>query len=319
MHHKILQPSYIIIFILALLSYKLIDYRILTRNNLTLRNEIYSGIAGKREIPPSNTFIVSTAAGISLQKIVKFFFRNSNVAHLTAHSILIFLIFFFLYFAFYRYLRIFFDDKYSIIGTMLTGVVITLGLRELFPEGEILNFLVYTSGFLLMFKAKDYLLPFITGIAALNDAQPFFLMILYITYLISEKKLNTRKAYLVILSSLIFIFICYFPVKIFFGYNIFTLQNHLTGNVSNPGLMFQFLFSTLFIFLFLSIKAFHFTSLFFKFGLVLMFLYLLYSFFFTLLNDTGRLLPAYLVLIPMSLQTLTGKTIRKSENSFQTS
>lgn len=315
--NKILNPSFIIVFMLALLSYKLIDYRIFTKSNLSHRMEIYSDITSKRMIHPSDTYVISSGAGIILQKAAKFFFRDSISSHLYAHSIIIFLIFFLLYFSFYSYLRIFFDYKISITGTMLAGVIITLGLGEVFPEGKLLNFLIYISGFIFMFRSKDYLIPLLTGLAAINDGQPFFLLLIFIVFKHTIKKLNTKKSFLVILFSLTVIVLSYFIIKFIFSYSIFTFHNYLSDNVSNPGLVFQFLIAVVFVFLFLSIKAFHFTSDFFKFGLVLMCIYLIFSFVFILISGTGSILPVYLIFIPMSLQTLTGKSITNPESSLQ--
>src|SRR4029079_8475355 len=98
---KFLKPEYIIILLLALFSYKIVDYRILTRNNLTLRNDIQTSVMAQKKLPPDNNNLLSIGTTYTFQKVVKIIFKNSNVAHLVSQNIINFVIFLLIYFAFF--------------------------------------------------------------------------------------------------------------------------------------------------------------------------------------------------------------------------
>lgn len=314
---KILKPAYFIILFLSLVSYKLIDYRTLTKTNVPLRITVQNNAIVLRQVLPENSNVLTLAAGFVLQKIAKIFSPNSITAHSIAYNLMVFIILFLTYFTFFVYLKIFFTESTSLIGALLLGIVMQLGLTgTLFPEGNLLSFLLFILGFLCMFKSKDYFLPVIFAFGIMNNAQTVFLFLFYVTYLISQNKLRTKKSHFIILFSVMVMALTFLFMLKVFGDRVFIKNDFIFQNLSNPGLIFQLWFAEIAFFVFLSIKAFNFSSLFFKLGLFIIGLYFILGFFYEPMNEPVRFLPVYLILIPMSLQILFDKSVN-SKNLLQ--
>jgi hypothetical protein len=302
-----LKPVYWVIIILTLISYELTDLKILTPD-LLLRTEVQMNILTGQMDYPYQYRVFKPAIGYALQKVIRIFEDNKFRAHLYAYEIITLAAFFLFYFCFYKFLKIFFSDSACIAGLFFLQAVIPLSITSVWQEGDFYNFIFYTIGFLLMFKSKDYYLPLIFGIGLLNREQMIFLMVFYVAYLISQNKLNTKKSYIVIALSVVACAIVYFGLRWKYGYKYTVVNYNASRNIENIRDIFQLWAAEVLIFVILSIKTFRSSSKFFKLGFIALGLYFILYFFYGYMGELAKFLPAYLILIPMSLQIITGES-----------
>jgi len=311
---KTSKPIYFIILLLTLISYKFVD-TVHLKPNVVERYEIQMSILKGEMEYPYQYRVLKPAMGYVLQKIIYNFVHNSYKASLYAYEILLFIAFLSIYSCFYFFLKIFFSYKTCIIGLLLLQVVIPLSIDGVWGEGDFYTLLFYIVGFILIFKSKDYYLPLVFGIGILNREQIIFLMVFYIAYLISQKRLYAKKSYIVITLSLIAYAIVYFALRLKFGFKFdpALINKNVTSNISEIWPLIQLWAAEVFIFVILSLKSFRKSNLFFKLGFISLSVYISFFFFFGYLGELAKFLPAYLIFIPMSLETLTGESTNNKE------
>ncbi len=241
------------------------------------------------------------------------FVNNTYRAHLYAFEIIILFAFLLFYSCFYQFLKLFFSDTSCIIGLLLLQVVLPLSITSVWQEGDFYNFIFFTIGLLLMFRSKDYYLPLVFGVGLMNREQIIFLFVFYVAYLISQNKLKQKKSYIVIALSVIACAAVYFGLRWKFGYKYTEENYNLLRNIENISLIIQLWAAEVLIFAILSIKAFKESNKFFKLGLISLGMYFVLYFFYGYMAELAKFLPAYLVLIPMSLQIITGKSSNNKE------
>lgn len=302
-----MKPVYYVIIILTLISYKYADMKILSPDLLT-RVEVQNNILSGQMDYPYQYRVFKPALGLAVQKAVGIFVSNRFKAHLYAFEIITLAAFFLFYFCFYKFLKIFFSDNASIIGLLFLQAVIPLSVTSVWQEGDFYNFIFFTVGLLLMFNSKDYYLPVVFALGFLNREQMIFLFVFYVAYLISQNKLNTKKSYAVILLSIVSCAVVYFALRWKFGWKYTEINYNAVRNIENIWLIIQLWAAEVLLFAVLSIKAFKDSNKFFKLGLIALGLYFVLYFFYGYMAELAKFLPAYLILIPMSLQYLTGES-----------
>ncbi len=290
--------------------------KILTPDLLT-RNEVQTNILTGQMDYPYQYRVLKPAIGYTLQKFISIFIPNRFRAHLYAFEIITLIAFFFFFFCFYRFLKIFFSDTTCIIGLILLQLVIPLSITSVWQEGDFYNFVFFTIAFLLMFRSKDYYIPLVFAVGMLNREQIVFLMVFYIAYLISQNKLNTKKSYFVILLSTAACAFVYFGLRWKFGFKYTEVNYNSSRNIENIWHIIQLLAAEILIFAILSIKAFRTSGKFFQLGLISLGLYFILFFFYGYMGELAKFLPAYLILIPMSLQVLTGEFIEPGKPAIK--
>lgn len=291
--------------------------KILTPDILT-RTEVQNNILTGQMDYPYQYRVLKPAVGFVLQKITGAFVSNRFKAHLYAYELITLIAFFLFYFGFYKFLKIFFSDTACMIGLTLLLAVIPLSVTSVWQEGDFYNFIFFTAGFLLMFRSKDYYLPVIFAIGFLNREQIVFLLVFYIAYLISQNKLNTKKSYFVITLSVLACSIVYFGLRWKYGFKYTEVNYNAARNIENIWHIITLWTAEVLIFVLLSIKAFKSSDKFFKLGLIALGLYFILYFFYGYMGELAKFLPAYLILIPMSLKVLTGESTNKKALLQQT-
>lgn len=286
--------------------------------DLLTRTEVQTNILSGQMDYPYQYRVLKPAAGYVLQKIISVFVSNRFKAHLYAFELITLVAFFLFYFCFYKFLKIFFSDTSCMIGLTLLFAVIPLSITSVWQEGDFYNFIFFTAGFLLMFRSKDYYLPLIFAAGFLNREQIVFLIIFYIAYLISQNKLNTQKSYIVIALSVIACAAVYFGLRWKYGFKYTEINYNAVRNTENIWHIIQLWTAEVLIFVLLSIKAFKSSNKFFKLALIALGLYFVLYFFYGYMGELAKFLPAYLILIPMSLQVLTGESINEKKILAQT-
>jgi len=313
---KKFKPIYFLIILLTLISYKIVDDMLLTPY-AEVRYEHQTSLLKGETYYPFQYRVLKPAMAYALQKVIYLVVKNSPKANLYAYRTLAFFAFLFIYSCFYYFLKMFFSDLACMFGLLVPQIFIPLTINGRYLEGDFHTFLFYTIGLILMFKSKDYYLPIVFGIGVLNRDQIIFLLVFYIAYLISQKRLFSKKSYIVITLSLIAYAIGYFVLRWKFG---FKYQDHITKNVTNnityilPVL--QIWAAEVFIFVILCLKSFKKSNQFFKLSFISLSVYISFFFFFGYLGELAKFLPAYLIFIPMSLEALTGESTNIKEEPF---
>lgn len=309
-----IRPVYFIIVILTLICFKVFEDRVV-EPNASMRISIQSSILKGNAETQYKYSILQPAAGLVLQKLIYFVVHNSIKAHLYSYKILNLLVFLLIFILFYIFLKNFFTDKVCMVGLLLLGIVIPSTVNGYWIESQYYNLLFFITGLILIIRSKDYLLPLVFAAGMLNSGAILFLIIFYIAHLISENKIHLTRSYFLISLCLISSIVVYYAVRLKFGTGTGEEEISNLNIFLNPGLLIQLWAGILFVFIFLSIKSFKKSSVFFKLGLYSLLLYLLLCILSGNLYEPGAYLPAFLILIPMSLLTLTGESLQLTKSS----
>ena len=222
---------------------------------------------------------------------------------------------------FYFYLSKYFTAKSVIVGLLLLQIVIPLSVTGVYMEGEFLALFFYILGLNLIFSKRENYLPLVVGISTLNREQMIFLVVFYVAYLISEKRLFQKRSLRIIIFCIASYTVALFGIIYYFGFrqsDIYAITLHVARN-SNVFNLLQGIIPLWLAnfagFLLLSIMAFRRTIMFFRLLLVSLVPYVMFFTIGGFLWEMAKFIPAYLVLIPMSLQSLTGEyTLKRPRN-----
>ncbi len=301
-----MKPVYYLIILTSLISFKIVDNRVIRADPVT-RDQLQARIlSGEAEFPHQYRILVP-AMGYALQQLFHKLTKDPLKAHIYSYELIILIAFLLLYYCLFLFLNFFFTDISCMIGILLFQILIPLSITGVWQEGDFYNVLFFTIGLLLMFKSKDYYLPLVLGIGMINNEQILFLFIFYIAYLVSQNKLNTKKSYFIIaLSAGVCIFV-YILLKWKFGFRESETLYYALHNFESIPSILSLWITQVVIFVWLSIKSFKYSDNFFKLGLMSVGLYFILFFIYGNIGELAKFLPAYLILIPMSLQVLTGE------------
>lgn len=135
-------------------------------------------------------------------------FRLGNMKHITASSILSFVVFFWIYKVFYAFLEIQFTPDKAALGTCLLFVVIPMSaIKAVLIIGDYINLLAHVLGFYLMFTGQWIWIFPILVIGIFNRHHIITLVFFYIAYSLNYMALIpllTLWAITLIMSYLIF-------------------------------------------------------------------------------------------------------------------
>ncbi len=280
---------------------------------INIQDSIESGISEA----PYQYRVVKTILGNAVELIVSKFEHDPDDSHIISYHIVIFLVFFGIYTLLFYYLRMMFSDKTCMIGLLLLQLLIPLGITSIWEEGDYITLLFYLIGFILMFKHKDQYLPLVIFIGTFNRDQIIFLGVFYVAFLIWEKRLFTKRSIAIILMFFIAYFAAYMSLRIYYGFreNKYGMEIQTSTNIAHWDEILGLWTEQVFVFVILSAFAFKKSSLFFKLSLLSLILYVGIFFFNSILSQVAKILPAYLILIPMSLQMLTCEKMKYFEEA----
>ncbi len=240
------------------------------------------------------------------------FFKNPNKVHSLSYQLIIFMVFFGVYSLFYSYLKIFFSDSTCIIGLLLLAILIPLGITSIWEDGDYYTLLFYLIGINCIFRAKDHYLPLIIAIGVLNRSQIIFILVFYAAYLYQQKKLFSKRSIIIMISCIAANFLSFYSLRLYFGFkeSPYKVSHEVRTNLDTWFDIATIWTGQVFIYTFLSIVAFKKSPLFFRLSLVSLIVYVIFFFFNSIMSQLAKFLPAYLILIPMSLQVLTGNKMK---------
>lgn len=294
-----MKTAYVIILILTLLSFKLVDFKILNKNNINYRNTVQSTIVKGNDGFSLEYGMLAPAIIYAVQKVFNIPF-NIYKSQLIASNVVNFFIFLLIFYLFYLYLKMFFNEGNSIIGLLLLASVVPFSLNGIYPESDFLNLLLFILGMVMILKSKIIFVPIIILIGMFNEMQISFLIVFFICYLISSGKVFSPLNLIIVLISIIISIAAYYIIDSRVGIFDLNISYNMSRNLENPGLILQ-LWSVTIAFIVLNIISFRSSQKLFKTGLFAVGIFLILIFFLGNFYDTGKFLPAYLILIPLAL------------------
>jgi len=268
-------------------------------------------LAGNMQPPYQYRILKPLIAG-AIQSVVSPVIQSRRIRHLFAYSAIAIITFFTVYYLFYIYLRNYFSDKTSTMGLLLLQAVIPLAVTGFYMIDDFMTLLFFILGFLIFLHDKDRYLPLLIAISAFNREQTVFLIIFYIIFKYSQGRLLHRKSILVILTSTLSFLIVYAGIRVYFGFrpSEYSIPLQVARNLE-PGNLFGKIIPLWLAevagFFILSVFSFRKANRFFRISFLLLGLYLFLFFLKGNLWEMAKFLPAYIILIPMSLMILTGE------------
>ena len=317
---KKIKYIYLLIILLTLISSQLVSDGTIKRNvprRITFQDSILTG----QQEAPYQYRIIKPILGHSVQMIVSRFEKDPIKAHIISYHIVIFLVFLGVYTLFYHYLKIFFPDNICMIGLLLLQILIPLGITSIWEEGDYITLLFYLIGFNLLFRSKEIFLPLVIAVGTLNRDQIIFIIVFYIIFLLDQKRLFTRRGLFLVFLCFAGYFVAWYSLRLYFGFiiNPYGAEIQITTNIQYWRDILGLWIEQVSIYVILSIIAFKKSTLFFRLSLLSLILYVVIFFFNSIMSQIAKILPAYLILIPMSLQTLTGVKMRNYLSQNDTS
>ncbi|MEO8664065.1 MAG: hypothetical protein ABI462_01100 [Ignavibacteria bacterium] len=305
------KPVYFVIIIVTLISYQTITDRSIFPNvpkRIELQNSILSG----QIEAPYQYRVMEPVLGYSVQYALSFFVKNPLKIHTLSYQIIIFLVFFGIYSLFYSYLRIFFDDVACMVGILILAVLIPLGITSIWEDGDYYTLLFFLIGMICIFRSKDQFLPLIIFIGVYNRNQIVYLLVFYGIYLYEQKELFTKRSIMIFILSIIAFAVGTYSLRLYFGFkeSPYKISHEIRTNLDYWFQILTVWSEQVIIFIILSIAAYKRSPLFFRLSFISLIAYVILFFFNSILSQLAKFLPAYLVMIPMSLEILTNQKMK---------
>lgn len=301
---KKIKPAYILIILLSLISQRYI-YNVVLYPGIEMRIiSLHSALRGEMQ-PPYQYRILKPAVSVALDKVFSVFISNEMDRYKLIFKLLLFVGFFFLFLVYYKFLRNFYTDTTAIIGLLLLQTAIPLTVTDnCWEEGDFIALFFYLLAFYCMFKNKDYFIPLIVGIGTLNREQTVFLMVFYAIYLYEQKRLFTFKSLVIIASSGIIYVIVFLGLRLCFGFkpNPYIGAHVPMGNIEHWSSILRLWIEQIAIFVITSIMVYKRSRKFFQLSFLSLIPFTILFFFYGVMGELGKFLPALIILITMSLQ-----------------
>jgi 4-amino-4-deoxy-L-arabinose transferase-like glycosyltransferase len=279
-------------------------------------------LAGIQEAPYQYRVFKPFLAHV-IQSVFSSVIPLQETRHLIAYFILSFTAFAGIFYLFYIYLRRFFPEQTAIIGVLLLQLVIPFSVSGYYQEGDYFTLFFYLLSLHLIFTGKDRWLPVVIGIAALNREQSVFILVFYIAYLVNQRTWSRRSLGVIVAS--VMVYGCIY-IGLRFAWMVpptrYTISVHITNNTQLSTVLLSIVplwMSAIIGFAIFSVAAYRKSNQFFRLGLLSLIPYTILFFFNGNMTEIAKFLPAYLVLIPMSLQRLTQHYVNTDLNGSEIS
>ncbi len=302
---------FLLILLLTMISSQIISDRTI-KPNVPRRISIQDSILAGQYEAPYQYRIMKPMLGKSVEFFVSRFEKDPLKSHVISYHIIIFLVFLAIYFLMYKYLSMFFSDNVCMIGLLLLQIVIPLGITSIWEEGDYMTLLFYLIGMNFIIRSKDQYLPIVFILGTTNRTQIIFLIIFYMAYLYGNKTMFTKRSILIILLCLAGHFATFYSLRLFYGFKVspYSVDHETSTNITFWKNILGLWVEQVLVFVILSVIAFKKSITFFKISLISLILYVILFFFNSIMSQIAKILPAYLILIPMSLQTLSGEKMK---------
>ncbi len=190
--------------------------------------------------------------------------------------------------------------------------------------GDFIAVFFYLLFFDLMRDRKDIFLPLVVGIGALNREQMIFVVIFYLAYLISQRSILKNRSISIVAACIAAFLVVFFGIRFYFGFepSQYTIGLHIARNTNLYNLFRAIIplwLTEVAGLAALCTLAFKRSNTFFKLSFLGLGLYTLVFFLNGNLWELAKFLPAFLIMIPMSLQVLTGEFVDEAMGSPATS
>jgi hypothetical protein len=302
-----IKPVHLLIILLTLVSqryvynvvfYPLLEWKI---------GSMHSAVKGEMHAPYRYRVlkpVISEAFNFTLKPLIEDEKERFKIIFKTQLIVL----FFFLYYVFYLFLKNFYAELTSIIGLLLLQVSIPLTITDnCWEDGDIINLLLYLLALFFMFKNKDYWIPLIIAVGAFNREQIIFILVFYAVYLWEQKRLFKTKSAIIIISGIVLYCAVYFGIRWYFGYVPNKFTDPVILNVMHWQSGVRLWIEQVLIFVILSVMAYKRSRTFFKLSFLSLIPYTALFFYMGTIGELAKYLPAILIMIIMSLQLFDGK------------
>jgi hypothetical protein len=217
-----------------------------------------------------------------------------------------------IYGLFHAWLRTLFSPTVALLGTAMLALPVPLAVTGYFVEGDFINLLAFVLGFWLMERGRDAWLPLVIGLATLNREQSAYLVVLYAAHLAAQRSLGHRRAQVLLAGSAVAFLVVFLGVRAAYGprphpYGVAFNLAHNSSPRTVREVILPLWLSVVVGPAVLAGLAFRRTTVFFRWALLALGPYLVLFVLNGILIELAKFLPAFLVLIPMALQTLTGE------------
>ena len=279
------------------------------------RMKIEASILGGTMEPPYQYRVMKPVIGNLLQSVLSPFMKDEVLRHAFSYQLMIFFVFLGVYFLFFKFLRNFFTENTCILGLLLLQVVIPLGISSIWEEGDYITLLLYLVGLNLMFTGKEKFLPVVIAVGVFNRDQIIYILFLYAAYLFYEGRIKDKRAFLNAAICVVVWLAGYLLLRNIFGYkeSVYTIKHNVTTNINTWKSIAELWIAMISVFAFLSIISYKRSNRFFRFALMSLIPYVMIYFLLAIVSQLAKFLPAFLVMIPMSLQVLTNEFTGESQ------
>lgn len=303
----------LLILVLGLISAQLIKDQVILPN-LLARLEYENAFWNNLAQPPYQYRVLEPMLAKGLQAFFAPLLSAPEPLHAAVYSLLITFVFWGIYTLLAVFLGFYFHETGVLLGLLVFQAVLPLAITGFYMEGDLYTVLFYLAVFLLMVRQQDRFIPILIFFAALNREQTIFLIFLYAVYLYTQQRLDKPHLILLALNLLIYAGV-FLGVRLYFGFKPtpFTWAVHWSNNTNLYNVFLRIIplwlaeVGGLLVYCGLAFRR---SDRFLRLALLSLVPYFISFFFNGNLWEMGKFLPAYLILIPLALQVLTGEYIQ---------
>lgn len=195
-----MRPGFYIVLLLSLISYLIVDGRII-EPQLEQMTALQQNILSGNEETPLQYGILSPAVTFAVQKLIGAVVVNNYKARLYSFEIVCIAAFISFFLIMYLYLRLHFNETVTMTGLVLFQLLLALIIQDEFTFPGIFNLVFFVMGLLIISMKKDLLLPVIVTLGGLNQPQILSLILFYVILMFAEDRLIRFRTFAVLLLS----------------------------------------------------------------------------------------------------------------------
>lgn len=304
-----MRPGFYIVILLGMISYLIVDGRII-KPQANAKYELQQLVLTGEEESQQQYSVLTPAVTYALQKLIGVIVINNAKARLYSFEIVALFSFLMFYLIFYFYLRIHVDERQSMIGLLLFQSVLMLLIQNDYSEASIFNLTFFAAGLLLISMKKDFLLPLIVTLGSLNQPQILAILLFYMIYQFSIGRLMKLRTSVVIFISLACWLLVQNILKSFYGLRTETIAAHF-DYVNIPMLILAISILTI-----MSFKSLIAGEKLFRFSLLFSPLYILFALMLMPQATLLDLTPALLFIIPAGLYLFNSGSDKSADVQF---
>lgn len=282
--------------------------------NFDARGEFVTDIVNGTAPPPYRFRILLPYVGLALEHAAGWIIRSPYWQHLIAYGTITLATFAGIFVLFRGLLERWFPRPGPLIGCLLLAAVIPLSITGLYADGDFVVLLVYVAGLRLMEGRRDGWVPVLVGVGTLIRAQCVFLVVFHVLHLLARGELRAKRKAVAAGLGFVAWAVVFLWLRAGSG-NVstpFTWSGHLAANFE-PYVLVR---TVLPIWIaevgglgLLCAVAYRASNRFFRLALWALAVYAALFALNGLLWEMAKFLPAFLILIPMALQPLTGRYV----------